>query len=141
MTEIKWKYAGPSISEEDLRSLEGVLAVALPADYRTFIREHNGARPKPNAIDLPGGRQVVMERLLRVEAGAKGNLASASEALRKQGELSLVPFGSDPFGNLFCFKYSGKTAKAVVFWNHENRSTEKICETFSELLCHLGLAK
>lgn len=141
MTEIKWKYAGPSISEEDIRSLEGVLAVALPADYKSFILEHDGARPKPNAIDLPDGREVVMERLLRVEAGAKGNLPSAAKALKKQGEQSLVPFGSDPFGNLFCFKYSGKTAKAVVFWNHENSSTEKICGTFSELLKSLHAAK
>lgn len=141
MTEIKWKYAGPSISEEDLRSLEGVLAVALPADYRSFIREHNGARPKPNAIDLPGGREVVMERLLRVEGDAKGNLASAAESLRKHGEPGLVPFGSDPFGNLFCFKYSGKSAKAVVFWNHEKGTTEKICGTFSELLQSLHAAK
>ena len=140
MTEIKWEYAGPSISEDDMRSLECTLAVALPADYKSFTREHDGARPKPNAVELSGGREIVMERLLRIEAGSKDNLESAAEALKKRGQ-NLVPFGSDPFGNLFCFKYSGKTAKAVVFWNHESNSSSMICGTFSELLESLRPAK
>ena len=141
MTGITWKYVGQSISEEDIRSLEDTLAVALPADYKSFIREHDGGRPKPNAVLLSGGREVVMERLLRIEAGAKGTLTSAAEALKKRGEQSLVPFGSDPFGNLFCFKYSGKMAEAVVFWNHENNSSSIVCGTFSELLKSLHTAK
>jgi hypothetical protein len=134
MTEIQWRYTGPSTSEEDIRSLEGLLAVVLPADYKSFIQEHSGARPRPNAIELPGGHEAIMERLLHIEAGAKGNLTSVAEALRKQGELSLVPFGSDPFGNLFCFKYIGKTAKAVVFWNHESNVSITLCATFVDLL-------
>lgn len=141
MTEIKWKYAGPSISEEDIRSLEGTLAVALPVDYKSFIREHDGARPKPNAVELSGGRELVMERLLRIEAGIKGNLTSTADALKKRDQQSLVPFGSDPFGNLFCFKYSGRTAKAVVFWNHESNTSSMICGTFSELLESLHTAR
>lgn len=133
MQEIEWRYGGP-ISEEDIRSVESRLAVVFPGDFRTFIIEHNGARPRPNTIDIPGKREVVMERLVRLDAGSKENVTSVATAVRKLRQGNLVPFASDPFGNLFCFQYAGKVASAVVFWDHESGSTSVVCKTFSELL-------
>ena len=132
MREITWKYGGPA-SEDEIRSVETSVSVALPADYRAFVVEHNGARPKPNAVDLPGEREVIMERLLHLDAGAKENVVGAALVIRKRQD-GLVPFGGDPFGNLFCFQYSGKTVSAVVFWDHESGNASTICRTFSELI-------
>ena len=133
MHEITWKYGGP-VSEEDVGSVEANLAVVLPSDYRAFVREHNGARPRPNAVEIPGKREVVMEGLLRLDSGARESVNSAALALRKRGDRNLVPFGRDPFGNLFCFQYSGRSVSEVVFWDHENGSASSICKTFSDLV-------
>jgi cell wall assembly regulator SMI1 len=131
MYEISWNLGEPA-SQEVLRSVEETLSVALPADYRSFVREHNGARPRPNAVDLPDKREVVMERLLRLDSGANENVSRAAQVIRRR-RPGLVPFGRDPFGNLFCFQYSGKSISAVVFWDHESGLTSTVCKSFSEL--------
>jgi cell wall assembly regulator SMI1 len=133
MADIKWKYGG-SVSEKDICSVESALGVTLPTDYRIFVADHNGARPKPKAIDIPGKREGVMERLVHLDSGTSDNVSSAATALRSRGQGGLVPFASDPFGNLFCFQFSGNSVIAVVFWDHETNSTSRICNTFSELV-------
>ena len=128
-----WKYGNPA-SDEAIRSVETQLAIAFPADYRAIVAQHNGGRPKPNAVDAPGKREVIMERLMSVDAGAKDNVAAATLVARKRHQSNLVPFASDPFGNLFCFQVAGKTPSAVVFWDHESGALTGICKTFPELL-------
>ena len=140
MTGVIWKYAGPMVSEERIRTLERDIGMSFPSDYKSFIAERDGARPVPNAVLLPDGGEIIMERLLRMEAGGKDSLASGAEALKKRGQR-LVPFGSDPFGNLFCFRYLNNEVMAVVFWNHETNSSTVVCNTFSELLESLHEAK
>lgn len=136
MQMIIWKYGSP-LSNEVVRSVESQLAVVFPSDYRALVTAHNGSRPKPNAVEIPGNGEAVMERLVRVDAGAAENVMSVATILRSRGLVNLVPFASDPFGNLFCFQFSGKSLSAVVFWEHENGSVSTICTTFSELLCLL----
>ena len=133
MEDINWKYGG-SVSEGDICSVESALGVAFPADYRTFVAGHNGARPKPKAIDIPGKREGVMERLVHLDPGTSDNVTRAATELRSRGQGDLVPFASDPFGNLFCFQFSGGSVSAVVFWDHEKNSTSRICKTFSEII-------
>ncbi len=133
MQEIQWKYGPPAIDEE-FHAIETQLAITLPADYRAIARQHNCGRPKPNAVDLPGKGEVVVERLLSVTSAAKDAVSVATLVARQRHKPDLVPFASDPFGNLFCFHFVGKTASAVVFWDHERGTSTRICKTFSDLL-------
>ena len=133
MQGINWKYGSP-VSDEIIRSIEVNLDVVFPIDYRALISEHNGGRPKPNAIDIPGRREAVMERLLRIDSDGGENVANTATILKSRSQGDLVPFACDPFGNLFCFKFVGKTQSAVVYWEHESGSVSTICKTFSELL-------
>lgn len=136
MQEIKWKFGSP-VSDEVVRAAESQLGVVFPSDYRTLVGQHNGGRPKPNAVEIPGRREAVMERLVRLDACAGDDVASAVAVLRGRGQGNLVPFASDPFGNLFCFQFARKVQSAVVFWEHETGSVSAICKTFSDLLALL----
>lgn len=137
MGEIEWKYAVPLGDDEEIQEVEEFVLLPLPADYKAFVRDHNGAMPRPNAIDLPNGREAVLNRLLRIESTAKGNVRSIAQAIWRERKVNLVPFAEDPFGNLYCFEYSGRNLKSVVFWDHESNTASRICATFSELIAAL----
>ena len=136
MQEITWKYGSP-LSDEVVREVESELQVVFPPDYRSVVAEHNGGRPKPNAVRIPDNREAVVERLMRLDAGRGENVASAAAMLRSRGQGQLVPFASDPFGNLFCFDFVRKAPSAIVYWEHESGSVSTVCRTFSELLALL----
>ena len=136
MQEIKWKYGSP-VGDEVVRAVESQLGVVFPSDYRTVVAEHNGGRPKPNAVEIPGRREAVVERLVRLDAGGGEDVPSAAAVLKDRGQGRLVPFASDPFGNLFCFQFARNAPSAVVFWEHESGSVSTICQTFTDLLALL----
>ena len=133
METINWRY-GSILNDGHICDIESQLSVVFPSDYRVLVAKHNGGRPTPNAVDVPNAREVVLERLLRLEAGAKENVLNATGVLRERGRKDLVPFARDPFGNFFCFRFVGKSADAVVLWEHEEGRSTPICKTFSELL-------
>ena len=84
-------------------------------------------------------REAVLERLLPLGVGVRGGVVTFADILREQGHPHLLPFASDPFGNLFCFRYEGAAVSDVVFWDHETAGTMPVCKTFSELLKALHL--
>ena len=135
MSVVEWKYAEPLSDDEDLHALEEHVMLPLPTDFRAFVREHNGALPKPNAISLSGGWEVLVNHLLRIESTAVDNLRACATALwQEHRAMKLLPFANDPFGNLFCFEYSGREVTGVVFWDHENGASSRVGSTFSEFV-------
>ncbi len=136
MEEIKWKY-GSQLSDETISAVESRLTVFFPSDYRRLVARHNGGRPKPNAIEIPGKREAVMERLLRLDAEGGDSVQGATAILQSRGYENLVPFASDPFGNLFCFRFVGADGDFVVYWEHESGEVTTIAKSLSDFLEHL----
>lgn len=136
MSGVEWRYREPLGHDQDIRAIEEYARVRLPADYRAFVRDHNGATPKPRVLTLPTGRNVLLNRLLRVEADAVDSIKGRMDALRDGHRVvNLLPFADDPFGNLFCFEYARREFEGVVFWDHEkNDAVNRICATFTELI-------
>ena len=137
LSRVEWRYKEPLTHNKNIRHLEEYTGVGLPADYKDFIRDYNGARPKPCVVTLPNDKNVVLNRLLRVEADAVDSIKDFIDAFRnynRNGNTNLLPFANDPFGNLFCFEYASREFKGVVFWDHEKNFTVKICATFTELI-------
>ena len=138
MNNIEWRYKEPLSGNQDLESIVDYVGVQLPSDYVAFVRNHNGASPNPRCLTLPNGHNVVLNRLLRVEADAVDCIRASMDALRDEHRIvNLIPFADDPFGNLFCFEYAKREFKGVVFWDHESNSTIKICTTFTDLIGNL----
>lgn len=134
MKKIEWKYVGPELNDQDISDAVTVLSVQLPGDYLAFLRKHNGGRPMPNAVNISGRSDAVFEQLLRLDIQAPHGVIKVWNALRGRTKEELVPFASDPFGNLFCFDYSDHLPCSVVFWNHESGSSTFVARSFSALL-------
>ncbi len=139
MPNVEWKYAGPDVDEKCIVAVEQALSVKLPADYISVIRTNNGSRPRPNVLDIRGRPEAVFHSLLRLGPSQRNNVIEAKRALSRQTADNLVPFGQDPFGNLFCFRYEEprRTSCEVVFWDHEQKCTTWICRTFQDLVAML----
>ncbi len=136
MTMYGWKY-GERATDGSIRTLEETLSIKLPEDFIEVVRQHDGGRPWPNAVDVPGGHEEMFERLLSVSGVTGETVLEAAEVLRKQQKDKLVPFGRDAFGNLFCFEYRGPEPVGVVFWDHETGNSTRVCGSFTELLALL----
>jgi hypothetical protein len=131
---IEWKYVGPDINDQTVVDVESVLSVKLPADYLACLRKKNGGRPIPNAVNVSGRVDVVFENLLRLDIQAPHGVIKVWNVLRARTKEGVIPFASDPFGNLFCFEYLDRKSCSVVFWNHEDGLSTFVSNSFSELL-------
>ena len=54
---IRIKDQGPKLSGQDIDSAEHDFGISFPKSYRRFLLEHNGGRPDPDTIDIPGHPQ------------------------------------------------------------------------------------
>ena len=134
LSRVSWKYGGP-VSGDAIQTFESEMNFEFPAALRKILIAHDGGRPQLQALVLPGGREVILERLLAVVSQNGTTISSANQALRSQGFQGLLPFATDPFGNLFCFTFQQEgEAGPILFWNHETGTTQRICGSFTDLL-------
>ena len=109
----------------------------FPTDYLECVRTNNGGRPKPFVVDIPGRKEAVCEKLLRLDKAGMNTICDAAGAIRGQSTYALVPFAEDPFGNYFCFDYSESTSPRVSFWDHEKEQLIVVSDSFSSFLTML----
>lgn len=140
MTELLWKNGGKANSPVLLDKIEEEYGVKLPSLYRDIVLKYNEGRPSHKLIKTITGREVVFQELLSINLEDKNNLLQCSSVLKSEyGLHGVIPFASDPFGNLFCFEISEYMELKVVFWDHEeiDNSVIPITNSFEDLLCAL----
>jgi cell wall assembly regulator SMI1 len=152
--------AGPA-TESSIRDFESYIGHLLPEDYRSFLLEHNGGSPDPDAFTLNSSgddeENVVMcfFPLRDLQLGAvegeefeelrtwplhcawddlQNDLADSYE---KEFENPLLPIGTDGSGNYFCIVLAGAEEGAVVFFEHEMADTTLLAKNFSDFLASL----
>ncbi|OIJ14227.1 hypothetical protein BKP37_09090 [Anaerobacillus alkalilacustris] len=134
---LEWKFEKPVATNRVLEQLESTLDVTLPMSYKLLVKQHNGARPRPNMIKMMNGNDRVIKTFLTVYP-TKGGINDVLEWLGKQLPHKMVPFANDPFGNYFCFHYkTSKGEPSIVFWNHEKQQEEFMAHSFEEFIYNL----
>lgn len=142
---LEWSNAGRPIRREEITTIEQHLGVIFPALYVDCVMAHNGARVRPHDVDVPGRGISVLNGFLPVSAQSNEktwHLLDQCLAMRGRLRDGVIPFGSDPAGNLFCFDYSNPISgePSIVFWDHEfelgpqERAIFRICGSFAEFL-------
>jgi cell wall assembly regulator SMI1 len=110
---------GPPVKEVEIVAFEQELGARLPSDYRKFLLEHNGGRPKPDTIDidrLPGSPTGVSTFFGFDQEFEADDLRWNREILSDDlGDPSLLPIASDPFGNIFCMVAYGPDVGTILF--------------------------
>lgn len=132
---INWRR-GRAADESILQAVERKLGVTLPADYRKTILTNSGGVPDKRVFAVRG-QERVFSRLLSAEADRHPNLVDAL-AWTEGGSRRLVPFATDPFGNMLCFAYVTDDFCTVAFAEAESGEITPVSPSFTAFLCLLG---
>ena len=135
---LVWERSRGTFSLSILEKLEVEKSIVFPKEYKAILENYNGAHPSKSLVNIEGNREVVFESLLNWDSSRKANIFFWIECIeRETGLSSLIPFGKDPFGNLFCFIFNKKENYEVVFWDHETNKLYRINDSFNSFLCNL----
>jgi hypothetical protein len=123
--DITQRISTRGASEEEIRALERWLGAVLPVDYRTFLAEVNGGRPKQRAFEGPTGDGSVVHFFFTLDAdGSHYRLYKETKAYAARIPEKLLPIACDPFGNLVLLDLGAKSVGAVYFWEHEQENMD-----------------
>jgi hypothetical protein len=123
--EITERISASGASEDDIRALELRLGAVLPIDYRTFLAQVNGGRPKPCAFEGPTGDGSVVHFFFTLDPGAPHyRLHRKIDTYTGRVPDKLLPIACDDFGNLILLDLGARSVGEVYFWDHEQENME-----------------
>jgi hypothetical protein len=131
MTDITWKYIKPLASETAIDEFEQENNIIFPSDLKSCLIKNNGGRPSKNIFDTECSKEKVFKALLSFNKSDIENIYMVFLVLDNE-KKGLVPFASDPSGDLLCLRNN-----AIVLYLHETGGLEKVANSFSELLSKL----
>ncbi|SMO72987.1 SMI1/KNR4 family protein [Melghirimyces algeriensis] len=130
---MEWRKNETPANSSIIRDIEQKLGICFPADYLQVVKDSHGKQPTPNVIDFGGLQEKVFGSLLSFEEGCPVNLWFTYKSVKDVLPKKVIPFGCDPFGNLYCFDYRKSEDPTIVYWYHEADRITKVCDTFTEL--------
>lgn len=164
MTQFVGSLKHGSASTKQIATFEKRVGAKLPADYKAFLKKHNGGRPRPNGFEL-GGEPWGIECFFPLrdfdpaevedvgfddlpswpvqcawddlQTDLKGLYADCD--LDNQGYAldCLLPIGTDGQGNYFCLVLEGEEAGSLIFFDHETGCVTLLAGSFSEFITRL----
>lgn len=133
-----------AIKLDELEQFEKDIGARLPEDYRSFLVLHNGGTPEKYLVCWPGSHEPaeVWNDSLGLHNGPTySRLDSVTEGLKEYLPKGIIPFASDPGGNLFCIGISGDYSGKIYLWDHERAQEKESCSflagSFTEFVAGL----
>lgn len=133
---------GP-IDEATVVAFEQEIGFPLPADYRTFIKEHNGCRFNDKVFFVKGLEQDIMLHVFYGITNERSRSLTLRYWLNEYGEdieNQTLLFGSDPGGGFLMYITTGED-KGIYYWDHahffetsteEDGNTYFVAESFAD---------
>ena len=109
---MNWKYKIPLKDKNVFKEIEDKYDIKIPDTLKRLILDANGSTPEKYRV-MVNNTERVFATVLSYNRGDSDNVYTSLDRFVKKG---LVPFGEDPFGNIFCIELK---SNKVVFWNHE----------------------
>lgn len=121
MKGIKWEFFHPLKKGTEIGNFQIEYAYGIPGDLKALLEKHNGGVPDKQVFDSPR-EGMVFANLLSFNKDDAETVHMVLGHFLEDGRLTMLPFGTDGFGNLICCKKGGE----IVFWNHESGLIEHI---------------
>lgn len=131
MSNITWEFVKPLSSATLIDDFELENNVSFPDDLKNCLTKNNGGRPSKTIFDTKRSKEKVFKALLSFNKSDLETIYMVYPLLKEE-KKGLLPFASDPFGDIFCIQNN-----AVVLYSHETGKIEKIANSFTELLSKL----
>lgn len=127
---MKWLYKETNCNRNDISRIETKFNVTLPQEYVELVLKYNGAYPEFKSYDTDRRKENIVQALLP----CNDEQMNVDEVTNLINLKDVVAFFSDPFGNYLCFQFSLDNSYNIILWNHEDKSTEVISDSFSDFL-------
>lgn len=117
------KNPGKKISEQDISKLEADVGCTLPADYKAFLLEFNGGRPRPNLFPVKSFENgtASVHTLLGIDRESESSRIDWH--LREYGDRipsELLPIGYSDTNDILCIALSGESVGNIYYWDSLN---------------------
>ena len=133
MKELVWELSNKLNDRTQIVKLEEAIGKSLPLDYVNCVSENNRGYPSLKSFKTPKGGRV-FNYLLSLNEDEDDNIFKSYQYISEETErVDILPFARDPFGNYICFDFS-KDPATIVFWDHEVRTIEDVCKSFTDLV-------
>lgn len=120
------KKEGPA-RPGDIQELESAAGSPLPADYKRFLEQSDGAKPEPNEAGVT--RFLSIREVLRDRSSYEGCLEAKG----------LWPIADSEGGNYICLRRE-RGRWNVYFWDHELEEATRVATSFESYLADLSAA-
>lgn len=124
----KWSRSKPLNNPLVIKQLEEKYGFSLSDDLVNCILSNNGARPRPNTIELKNGEENDVKLLLSYNENDPENIFKVIEYFVNNYNGTLIPFATDSAGNYYC-----EQGKRIVLWT-QNKEILPVCNSFSQFL-------
>lgn len=128
---LTWRGYKATEDNSLLSTIERENQIILPVEYKDTVMRFNKGVPSKKLIRCDGIERV-FARLITIAPDVHPNVIDAVKWVEESNRV--IPFGLDPFGNLFAFKYGGSEDYEIVFIDGEMGTTHLICSSFSDFL-------
>lgn len=127
-----WNFKIALKDETVFDKLARFYKTVIPDELKNFIVMANASNPDKNLISI-NGTERIFETVISFNE-KETEAVSVFDLIEKEMTDSLIPFGIDPFGNLF---YYSLITKKVVFYNHEEDAFEDSNYTLTDFISSL----
>ena len=124
----KWSRPKPLNRPIVIKQLEEKYGFTLSDDLVNCILSNNGARPRPNTIELKNGEENDVKLLLSYNDSDPENIFKVIEYFVNTYNGTLIPFAVDSAGNYYC-----EQGRRIVLWT-QNKEILPVCNSFSQFL-------
>jgi hypothetical protein len=123
---IEMMGAAPVASELDVARFERANKLTLPKDYRGFLREQNGGRPRDGEFAVPGWGVTVVDTFFGIGTGDTYDLQQQLDRLADSRNSDLLPIATDPGGLLLFLGIRGPYVGRIFFWDHKTSASPPV---------------
>src|SRR5262249_17496855 len=114
---------GSPLTTARLDALERQLGITLPENYKLFLLNHNGGRPKPNFFPIHGFERSPFGSI-HYFFGINDHIKSSNVGWNYKtynGRIprELLPIAGDGSGNVICLSHKGVNKGFVYYWDHD----------------------
>jgi len=127
---ITWRYVKPLNNTDIVAQYGAEHGITFDGAFIECIKQNNGGRPSVSTFDTDKAKERTIKSLLSFDEKDAENIFKSNEMLAKETSI-LIAFALDNFGNYICFL---KESGAVVFYDFESGTIERITDDFSTFL-------
>jgi hypothetical protein len=113
-------------AELEVARFERANNLALPKNYRRFLGEQNGGRPKDGEFPVPGWGVTVVDTFFGIGTGDSYDLQRQLDRLANPRNSELLPIATDPGGLRLFLGIRGPHVGGIFFWDHKDSASQPV---------------